>query len=247
MKIIPLKTGEICCDKGLTTTFKKDVGKMIYIPSTAWLIDTGKEKILVDTGMCDTDKANKYHYKGSTQKEGERIDQTLKKIGVDVKDITKIIFTHLHWDHCQNLYFFKNAKFYVQKKELEFAKNPIPLYYTSYESHIPGLKQTFSEIQFELINGDQKIVDGINVIFTPGHSPGHQTVLVKTEKGTYAITGDAIMCYENLEKNGNQKFTMMGRHADIIESWKSIEKILSKSDFVLPGHEEKVFDKKEYP
>ncbi len=247
MRIIPIKTGKIHCDKGLTITWRKDVGKMIDVPSISWLIDTDKEKILVDTGMCNTERADNYHYKGAIQEEEQSIDKALKKLGIDVLDISKVILTHLHWDHCQNLHFFKNAKFYVQRKELEFAKNPVPPYHNSYEFNIPELKQTFSDISFEILNGDKKITEGIKVVLTPGHSPGHQVVLVDTKKGKYAIAGDAVLSFENLERNGNQKFTMIGRYVDIIESWKSLEKIASISDFILPGHDDKVFDKKEYP
>tara|TARA_Y100000310_G_C20694653_1_gene824701 strand:+ start:4581 stop:5321 length:741 start_codon:yes stop_codon:yes gene_type:complete len=245
MRIYPLKTGEIFCNKGLTTTFNVDVGKMIYIPSTAWYIETSNHKIMVDTGMCDTERANKYHYKGAKQDPDQRIDRALAKIGINIEDIDIVILTHLHWDHSFNLHLFKNAKFYVQKDELAFAKNPVSPYWNSYDyNHNPSfLNTTFIELE-----GDQEILPGIRVIRTPGHSPGHQSVLVQGKEKVYAIAGDAIMCYQNLEgfPEKGHKFISIGRHADIIESWKSMEKIVNNSDFVLPGHEEKVFEKEFY-
>lgn len=50
------------------------------------------------------------------------------------------------------------------------------------------------------LDGDAEIADGVRVIVTPGHTPGHQSVLVETADGRYCVTGDAVMQYENLEK-----------------------------------------------
>ena len=51
--------------------------------------------------------------------------RAVMKAGYNPDDVTKIIFTHLHWDH--TFYKdFKNAKYYAQRKEYEFAANPIP-------------------------------------------------------------------------------------------------------------------------
>ena len=174
MKIIPIKTGEIYCNKGITTTWGVGLDQWIRIPSIAWYINDENNNILVDTGMCDTDKANKYHYPGSKQEEDERIDLALKKMGVNPEEINIVILTHLHWDHCQNLHRFKNAKFYIQKKELEFAHNPLPVYYNSYEQNNINIRPSFEGINFNILEGDSEIIPNIKVILTPGHSPGHQ-------------------------------------------------------------------------
>ena len=252
MKIIPIKTGTIHCNKGLTTTLGRGIDKWIDIPSISWLIVAKDRKILVDTGMCSTEKAQKYHYPGAVQNEDQRIDLALMKTGFKAEDIDTVVLTHLHWDHSQNLDFFKNAKFYVQKKELDFAKKPIPPYYSSYDYGNNEFKPSFESVKFNVLNGDEKITEGIEVFMTPGHSPGHQSVLVKTEKGNYVIAGDAVMCYENLEKHPTKGilYTMIGRYMDIEKSWKSIERIMKKAggkEFVLPAHEEKIFEHDKYP
>ena len=249
LKIIPLVTGHIYCDKGKVITLGKDIDKMIYVPSLAWYIEGGKEKILVDTGMCSTEKANKYHYKGSIQKPDEKIDLALKNIGIDVKSIKKVILTHLHWDHCQNLELFKNASFFVQKDELKFALNPHPSYCKSYESEKIGATSSLKDMNFNLLKGDQEICDGISVISTKGHSPGHQSVIIETIKGKYIIAGDAVMSWENLkpDKKTNKEFIMIGRYLNMEEASTSISKIKKKADFILPGHEKEVLKKKIYP
>jgi len=249
VSIIPLKTGSIYCDKGKTITANVDAGKMVYIPAIAWLITTPSEKILVDLGMPETKIASEKHYLGSYQLPGERIDQALQLQNIRPEEITKVIFTHLHWDHCQNGHFFPNAKFYVQKKELEFARTPIETYFRSYDHPGIGLTPSFEKYPLTILDGDAQITPEMQVILTSGHSPGHQIVVVDTASGPYVIAGDAVLCYENLIPGADGDFILPGRHKDTPETIAAIHKILSlagEPGRVLPGHDEKVFRKKVY-
>mgnify|MGYP000641763391 CR=1 FL=1 len=67
---------------------------------------------------------------------------------------------------------FTNAKFYVNKKEYEFAMDPIPLYYKSYEAPQLGITRPFEGIKMELLEGEAEIMPGVRVFETPGHSIG---------------------------------------------------------------------------
>ena len=75
---------------------------------------------------------------------------------------------------------FTNAKFYVNKKEYEFAMDPIPLYYKSYEAPQLGITRPFEGIKMELLEGEAEIMPGVRVFETPGHSIGHQSVEIDT-------------------------------------------------------------------
>ena len=68
-------------------------------------------------------------------------------------EITDIIFTHLHWDHVHYLDRFVNVDLHVQRTEYQFAVNPIPLYYKSYEYPVLGLKPQFDGRSFKLYDG----------------------------------------------------------------------------------------------
>lgn len=248
--ITPLRVGTIYCDKGKTLTQGVDNGKMIHIPSVSWLIKTPTEKILVDLGMPDTQTSHSKHYHGSYQLPGERIDQALKINGISPEEITKVILTHLHWDHCQNGLLLPNAKFYVQKKELDFARNPSGNYFRSYDHPSLDLTPAFEQYPLIILDGDAEIAPGVFVILTPGHSPGHQIVIVQTTPDTkYVIAGDAVLCYDNLLPSTQQDYVLPGRHKDSSDTQKVIEKIVAiagATHRILPGHDEKVFRKKEY-
>ena len=216
----------------------------IDIPATAWLVEDPGHKILVDTGMCDTERAVKYHYAGSCQKAGERIDQALEKMRIKTHEIDTVIYTHLHWDHCANCQKFPKAKHVVQKKEWEFALNPIFPYHHSYEFPKIGITADFRSIKMELLDGDAEIFPGIRVLSTPGHSPGHQSVQIVTPKGRFVIAGDAVMTYDNLEKDPKRSspFCMIGRYMDFEKTWASFEKIVAAADYILPAHDFRVFE-----
>ena len=91
-------------------------------------------------------------------------------------------------------------------------------------------------VRFELLDGDAQIVDGVRVITTPGHTPGHQSVLVDTTGGRYCITGDAVMWFENLERQ-----VPPGVHTSTIECMASMGRIAREADHFLPAHEPKLF------
>jgi N-acyl homoserine lactone hydrolase len=90
-----------------------------------------------------------------------------------------------------------------------------------------------------LLDGDAEIADGVKVITTPGHTPGHQSVVVDTAGGRYCIAGDAVMWYENMERR-----IPPGIHTSMIECMSSLERIAREADHVIPGHDPKVFARK---
>lgn len=246
-RIYPLKTGTIIVDQGAYVTRGIGLGREVEIPGTAWYVTDGRRKIMVDAGMCHTKLAD-WHHKGSRQEPGEAVHEQLRARGVDPAEIEWVILTHLHWDHCHNLDQFPKARFLVHSRELDFARDPIPPYYKSYEHPRLGKTPPFSEISFETLSGEVEVLPGITVFPTPGHSPGHQSVAVATDGGIHCITGDAVFSYVNLvPANEYQPFTVMGRFANIVESWRSMEEIVRRGKVILPGHDMRTMDHPVYP
>lgn len=218
-----------------------DVEGFTELPVTVFLVQGNGHNILIDTGMSNTEIAGKYHHPGSYQPEGAAIYEQLEKMGMKCEDIDTIIFTHLHWDHVYYLDKFTNAKLYVQKAEYEFAINPIPLYYKSYEYPVLGLTPQFDGKEFVLLEGECEVMDGISVYPSTGHSVGHQTVTVNTKEGVYHCCGDLIFTYDNLKEVPQMHYdiTPPGRFLNIVDSWKSIEELkkrITSIDKVLATH-----------
>jgi glyoxylase-like metal-dependent hydrolase (beta-lactamase superfamily II) len=246
-QIYPINTGAIVVDQGAYVTRGIGLGVEMKIPGTAWYVTDGQRKIMVDTGMCHTELAD-WHHKGSRQEPGQAVHEQLLSRGVSPGEIEMVIFTHLHWDHCHNLDKFTRARFLVHKRELEFARDPIPPYYKSYEHPRLGKTPPFVNVPFELTEGEVEIFPGLTLFPTPGHSPGHQSVAVATEGGVHIITGDAVFSYVNLVPASQyQPFTIMGRFANIVESWRSLEEITRRGKVILPGHDLRTMDHEVYP
>lgn len=231
----------------------------IEMPVFTYLVEGGESLLLVDTGMAWTERASKYHHPGSFQPEGHSILERLAESGYKPDDIDIIVLTHMHWDHVYYLDQFKNAQIIVNETEYQFALNPIPLYYKSYEH--PNLYQhaeekivrPFEGLAVTTVTGETEIMPGVRVFETPGHSPGHQSVEVDTKEGSYICCGDSIFILDNITPIPELAYdiTPPGRYADIVAVWKSIEmqKRRAKSrEFLLPCHERGILERvKEKP
>jgi N-acyl homoserine lactone hydrolase len=99
-----------------------------------------------------------------------------------VGDITAVVNSHLHFDHCGQNAVFKHAPFYVQRAELERARR---------ESKQLSDWFDFAGARFELLDGDAEIAEGVRALATPGHTVGHQSILVGTAGGPQVLIGDA--------------------------------------------------------
>jgi glyoxylase-like metal-dependent hydrolase (beta-lactamase superfamily II) len=218
--------------------------KALNTPVTAFFVDGGGTRILVDTGMASTEISNSLHVKGSLQPDGYAIHDQLKKIGIQPQQIDIIVLTHLHWDHYYNIDKFPNAKLYVQKTEWNFSHNPTPTYYRIYEHPKWNRTPQYAGIeqQFELLNGETEILPGISVYPSPGHSVGHQTVVVRTKKGEYHLCGDLVFLYENLRPIPSLFYEISppNRYVDLPAIWNSIVELKRRAgseEFILPCHD----------
>ena len=97
-------------------------------------------------------------------------------------DVRIVINSHLHFDHCGQNAVFKHAPFYIQRSELRRARR---------EERPTSEWFDFAGARFELLDGDAEIAEGVRVVATPGHTVGHQSVLVETEDGSAVMIGDA--------------------------------------------------------
>ncbi len=237
-----LNTGTIRLDHS-HVALGKGLGTKEDFPSTAWLIEGGSKLVLVDTGMCETAKAD-WHHVGSHQQPGQAICEALGALGIKPGDIEVVVFTHLHWDHCANMKRFTKAQYIVHEAELAFARNPIPPYYRSYEASITGYEAPFKNAAFKTINNEYEVIPGVVAIPTPGHSPGHQSVVIETKSGKVIAAGDAVMSGENLlgDAANHLRFNMLGRYVNMIDAWNSLEKLANIGGTILPGHDCGVFN-----
>ncbi len=236
--IAPLIVATAVRDKS-QSLLHRDFGVKMEGAVLAWLLMSGSEKILVDTGACGR-VATAEFYKRYSQTPEQTLEAQLTRFNTSPDEISTVINTHLHLDHCSGNVLFKRARFFVQKREMEYARNPVPIHKPVYDVDLSG-------ITFELLDGDAEVADGVQVILNPGHTPGSQAVLVQTAQGLYIIAGDNIPFFENMRVPENEPFWPNAIYVDLREYYESLNRVKKLGGYILPAHDLLVLQKTVYP
>jgi glyoxylase-like metal-dependent hydrolase (beta-lactamase superfamily II) len=172
-------------------------------------VESGDERILVDTGVGDLPEKFVKIY--GVEKERSLLD-SLKKHDLSPDDITMVINTHLHFDHTGYNREFTNARIIAQETEIRYSAYPDRFQKGSYiQEKLQGLK-------FRGVVGEEEVAPGVTVIPTPGHTPGHQSVSIELEDEVIIYTGDVSPLSINHEKK-----LIVGILYDPVDSLSSLE------------------------
>jgi len=137
--------------------------------------------IVIDAGIGRGDELIDELYAPQTVDIGD----ALGSCGVALAQVQALILTHLHFDHCGQARRF-TAPTFVQRTEMEAAGAPG---YT--------VPQWIPNDDVRLVEGDVEVAAGIRVLATPGHAPGHQSVVLDARDGRAVIVGQA--CYRSVD------------------------------------------------
>ena len=137
-----------------------------------------KLTVVFDTGIGAADPETEAHY----QPHRRPLDLACAEVGCSIEAIDVVVNSHLHFDHCGANPALLGRRIVVQSKELEAARGEA---YT-----FPELVD-FDGAIYDPVDGEAEIADGLVVVPTPGHSPGHQSLLVQARDGTLLVAGQA--------------------------------------------------------
>lgn len=197
-----LHTGRIAQPERWIRTGGADVA--VEIPVLCYLLVGADRLILFDTGCSpavvhDPEKA--WGKLARTYKPlvdpGEVVDAQIRLAGFDPDDVTDIVISHLHMDHVGGLVTMATGpQVWVQRAEYRWGGCPDPHgsggYFPS-EFLLPGLR-------VKLLDGDAPIAPGVQAILTDGHTPGHQSLVVRMPSGPRCLVGDAAYNRRLLDK-----------------------------------------------
>lgn len=202
------------------------------VPVWAALIEGRGHKVLVDTGVRDPAWVLRTLGNPCSQHADEALPGALAHLGVDVGEIDILINTHLHFDHCGYNGALAGAQMYVSRVEWDDAHVPPASQRSLYDKQ-DWLPESLAAANYTLIDTDPYVVlDGITVIQTPGHSSGHQSVLVEIAEGVVCIAGDAVSKVDSFQTGEPPGITVSREDAV-----RSIAKIAMGADRVLMGHD----------
>jgi N-acyl homoserine lactone hydrolase len=224
-------------------TYLMNWDQRVFSGCGAWFIQGASRKILVDTGREST--VSFLGGGGPSFEKVQSIEDGLGRLGLEPSDIDTVILTHLHGDHVELARKFSKATFIVQKSELDFARQP-----RGVSSAIPYRKELFEGLEFEVIDGDKEILPGIKVLLTPGHTPGGQSVTIRTSKGVAVITGFCCI-RENFEPPQTVRDIMPivtpGVHISTLEIDESCLRVKEIADIIIPLHDLDLLKKDSIP
>jgi len=140
------------------------------------------------------------------------LDEELGAHGIHVDDIDRVITSHLHFDHCGQNHRFRHAKVLVQRAEVEAAKAEL---YTVPDWAFPP------NVELTVIDGDDEVVTGVTVIATPGHTPGHQSVVIDDADGLRTV----VCCQASWNENSFDATSLGDDGWDDARGTASLEKL----------------------
>lgn len=134
--------------------------------------------LLFDTGMGSTPDVDR-HYRPTRHP----LADALRPLGVTVDDVRRVVNCHLHFDHCGGNPELAGRPVFVQAAELASAQLT-PDYTLPELIDFPGAR-------YEKLNGETEIAPGLFAVPTPGHTDGHQSLVIRCEDGTVVLAGQS--------------------------------------------------------
>lgn len=167
------------------------------MPVCVHVVDHPDGRVLVDTGMTERHPAVVAAFDPRLY--------PLPEQDFDVAGIDIVVNTHLHADHCGGNHLFTERPIYVQRRELDDARNTND--YTIREwVDAPGL-------HYVPVDGELELLPGVRLVPAPGHTPGSQVVVVETAGRPVVICGDAAVWFGELDEprtEGQRRIRALG-------------------------------------
>ena len=213
MHLHPIHAGYFSCDGGSlfsvipkamwNKAYPANESNMVPLVMRCLLVDLGERKILIEAGV-----GNHYSEKvrlNNGHRETDAIESSLAEKGYRVEDITDVLFTHLHWDHCNGAVLnengqlklqFPNANLWCSKRQWEHSKvSNIREQAAYYPEILDFLK---AEGNMQLVEEDGPLFPGISVRMFDGHTPGQMIPFIHSGEKTYVYMSDLIPTTANI-------------------------------------------------
>jgi glyoxylase-like metal-dependent hydrolase (beta-lactamase superfamily II) len=207
-KLYRLDCGHSLANDESVWTPGENVGRSIEFSSTCWLTKHGTDWVLWDTGVPQATLNDPKGWSTLPKLIVYHLDKTitgqLTEIGLKTSDITYVALSHTHGDHIGNVGLFPNSTVLMQRVEYTWISSP-----DGTDDNVNQLKALARKLlgtpkHLQLLDGDTDVFgDGsVTLVFTPGHTPGSQSLMVHLKNSGFIIlSGDVVHLEDNFERN----------------------------------------------
>ena len=207
-KLFRLDCGRSVANDESVWTPGENVGRRVEFSSTCWLIKHGSEWLLWDSGVPESAHNDPQGWSTLPKLIVYHLDKTLTdqlaEIGLKPSDITHVAISHTHGDHIGNMGLFPASTILMQRAEYDWINSGNGSNDNVNQLMALARKLLGTPKNLRLIDGDADVFgDGsVALVSTPGHTPGHQSLLVHLKNSGFIIlSGDVVHSEENFEKN----------------------------------------------
>jgi glyoxylase-like metal-dependent hydrolase (beta-lactamase superfamily II) len=179
--------------------------------------------------------------------DGDCLQRAFEIAGVDPSDVTVVALSHLHNDHAGGLrWFIERCPVFLQRSELAYGLSDGNDGDHPEEHGFCRIDYDDRQVDWQLGDGDVSIAPGLRAVWTPGHTPGHQSFVVTLEKDAaddYGVPGfvlafDAADLQRNIDDELAPGSLVTGNVADGVESIRRLKAIAAQHHFhLVPGHD----------
>lgn len=221
-----------------------------YLPIWVWVIEHPEGLIVIDTGenagVKNLDKylANeswymRYQFKHAAKfniAEENELNQQFEKINLKLDAVNLVVLTHLHLDHTDGLKFFPGKEIIVNDYEFKHPSSNLP---STYPRWFRPNRVIYKKDKIEIFDEAYSITSGEDLLYvpTPGHTPGHSSVIFKTDDFDIVFAGDISYNQGQVLRN-----ELAGINADFKKSKETYNKVLTyaktRKTIYLPTHDE---------
>jgi glyoxylase-like metal-dependent hydrolase (beta-lactamase superfamily II) len=233
-KLFAFHCGGEVTDMAVLDPFDPAVGRKVSMPYFFYVIEHPEGTVLFDTGLHPSVRDGSAEHLGEAAstfdwqfevREGDDVVSKLASIGLRPEDIGHVAHSHLHYDHAGGIESFAHASFYVQRSELPFAFDP-PVYQRSFY-----WRADFDHpVGWTELDGDYDVFnDGSLILFpTPGHTPGHQSLLVRLAGMTVVLAADALFLPGKLSTRSIPAGALAWSPDEMVRSFERLEEETSR-------------------
>jgi glyoxylase-like metal-dependent hydrolase (beta-lactamase superfamily II) len=247
-RVVPLTLGWVDVPKSVSVDGAS--GEVLREPVPAVLLDCDGGWLLLDTGFNTaliTDPALRARFHPGPVEQpvlpgpGEPLLTALGAAGLDLADIRAVAISHLHYDHAGGLkHVAGRVPVHIQRAELAYGLSSPP---GPEENGIFRVDFDDPRIDWRQADGDTEIAPGVTAVRTAGHTPGHQSFVVRMAAGGgFVFAFDAADLTENIDREVAVGGRIGASAADSVGQIRKLKRIAADQGYrLVPGHDPDVW------